>query len=204
MIARRVGSVAELPRAVEGPAALTWWAMAGMMLTEFATLALVAFSYIYIWMGHRVSASGWPPQHTPRPALIVPIVNVVVMLVSIVPTWRAAQRARVHDLQGVIRNLVWQSALCVLAMVLRYVEFGALLVRWDSNAYGSVAWAVLVAHTFVAVTDVLDTIGLTLMFKFAKPEEKHFVDVTENSIFWYFVVAAWIPLFVMTFLGPYF
>src|ERR1051325_150146 len=48
MIARRVGSVADLPRAVEGPAAITWWAMAGMMLTEFATLALVAFSYIYI------------------------------------------------------------------------------------------------------------------------------------------------------------
>jgi heme/copper-type cytochrome/quinol oxidase subunit 3 len=109
----------------------------------------------------------------------------------------------VHDLAGVIRNLMWQSGLCVLVMVLRYFEFGALLVRWDSNAYGSVAWAVLAAHTFVAVTDVLDTIGLTLMFKRVPPEEKHFVDVTENSLFWYFVVAMWIPLFILAFLTPY-
>jgi hypothetical protein len=52
------------------------------------------------------------------------------------------------------------------------------------------------------VTDVIDTIGLALMFAIEEPEEKHFIDTGENTLFWYFVVASWIPLYVLVFLYP--
>ena len=198
MRAREVGNVRDLPQNVFGAGALTWWAMMGMMATEAITLVLVAASYIYIRLRH----TQWPPPHTPLPALAVPLIALVPLLVSVVPARWAAQRGRAHDARGVLIALVLQSALCALAMVLRYFEFGALRVRWDSNAYGSVAWGVLTAHTLVAIMDVLDTFGLALLFALTEPEEKHFVDVGENSVFWYFVVGAWLPLFVLVFLWP--
>ena len=103
---------------------------------------------------------------------------------------------------GILTGLVAQSILGVAIMVLRYFECTSLNVRFDTNAYGSVAWAVLVGHAVVMITDVLDTIGLALMYALREPEEKHFVDTTENSLFWYFIVASWIPLFILVFLYP--
>jgi len=198
MIVRRVGTVSELPQNAYGAASLTWWGMTGLMLIEGITLALVAASYLYI----RQNFYEWPPTPTPQPALLIPLTTLVIMIVSVVPAWWAARSARAHEVSGILLGLSIQSVLGVAIMVLRYYECRALHVRWDSNAYGSVAWTVLVAHALVMVTDVLDTIGLTLLFAFVEPEEKHFVDTTENSAFWYFIAASWIPLFVLVFLYP--
>jgi cytochrome c oxidase subunit 3 len=197
-VVRKVGDVSALPENAFGPAALTWWGMLGMMMIEGITLLLVAVSYIYI----RQNFYTWPPEHTPLPSLGVPLLNVAVMLVSIVPTWYAAKRARAHDKRGIAIGLIWQTILGFAVMALRMAEFKSLNVRWDTNAYGSVAWAVLMAHTLVMVTDVLDTAGLMLLFLLVEPEERHYVDTTENSLFWYFIVASWLVLFVLAFLSP--
>ena len=198
MRVRNAGDVSELPQVPFGAAALTWWGMLGMMLIEGITLVLVAGSYIYI----RGNFYAWPPKGTPLPSLAVPGVSALLLIVSVIPAWWASRSARAHNLRGIRLGLAVQSVLGLAIMVLRYYECRALHVRWDTNAYGSVAWAVIVAHVFVMVTDVLDTIGLGLLFFLAEPEEKHFVDTMENTYFWYFIVATWIPLFVLVFLYP--
>ncbi len=33
-------------------------------------------------------------------------------------------------------------------------------------------------------------------------ERKHFVDVDVNAFYWYFVVFAWLPLYVMVYFAP--
>jgi cytochrome c oxidase subunit III len=195
---RRAGSVSDLPEVPFGPAALTWWGMVGMMFIEGITLALVAAGYIYL----RGNFYAWPPERTPLPSLGVPTLSLIILLASVLPAAWAKRSARAHDVQGIRLSLAVQALLGLTVMVLRFYECRALHVRWDTNAYGSVAWAVLVAHAFVMVTDVLDTIGLALLFFIAEPEEKHFVDTCENSNFWFFIVASWIPLFVLVFLYP--
>jgi cytochrome c oxidase subunit III len=199
MPARRVGSVSHLPQvAFNAGGAITWWGMLGMMVVEGFTLVLVAAAYLYVWGNHLE----WPPRRTPNPAIALPIVSLVVLLVSVAPAWLAERRARARDARGALRALVIQVTLCLVFLVIRYFEFRSLNVRWDTNAYGSVAWAVVVTHTLVALLDVLDTIGLALLFALAEPEAKHFVDTCENSAFWFFVVVAWLPMFVLVFLLP--
>src|SRR3954469_2133986 len=134
--AHAVGDVTELPDNAFGAAALTWWAMAGLMLIEGTTLSLVAASYLYI----RQNYNEWPPAHTPLPSLALPLVNLALMLLSVVPAWWAHRRAREHDTRGSIVGLVAQGVLGIAIMVLRYFECQWLNVRWDTNAYGSVAW----------------------------------------------------------------
>jgi cytochrome c oxidase subunit I+III len=197
-VVRKVGDVSQLPETPFGPAALTWWGMLGMMLIEGVTLVLVAAAYVYL----RQNFYEWPPAPNQKPSLVVPFVALGLLLVSLLPARAAARRARAHDAHGVAVALILQSLFGIAVMVLRCFECLALHVRWDTNAYGSVAWAVLIAHAVVMVTDVMDTIGLTLVFLLTKPEEKHFVDTVENSTFWYFIVASWIPLFALVFLYP--
>jgi cytochrome c oxidase subunit I+III len=195
---RKVGDVSALPQYAFGPGVLTWWGMLGMMFIEGITLVLVAASYIYL----RHDSLDWPPAHTSLPSLGIALVEVAVLTASVVPAVLAARAAKAHDKGGVLRWLAIQTLLGALAMGLRIAELPALNVRWDSSAYGSATWAVLIAHAFVMVTDVLDSAGLMLLFLLVEPEERHYVDTTENSIFWYFIVGSWLPLFVLAFLYP--
>jgi heme/copper-type cytochrome/quinol oxidase subunit 3 len=193
-----IGAVHEIPENVYGSAALTWWAVMSLMLIEGTTLALCAGAYLYV----RQNYFQWPPEHTPLPSLTIPLINLALMLVTIVPAVMVFRSARAHDRKGVLIGASVQGLLGVVIMVLRYYECMALNVRFDTNAYGSVAWAVLVGHALVMITDVMDTLGLALMFALEEPEEKHFVDACENTQFWYFVVASWVPLFALVFLYP--
>ncbi|MFL5618009.1 MAG: cytochrome c oxidase subunit 3 [Gemmatimonadaceae bacterium] len=190
--------MASLPTEVFGPGNVTWWAALGGEIIEGFVLVLAVFAYLYL--GH--SSPHWPPLHTPLPSLGIPTLNLVLMLVSIAPAWWAARAARRKDRAGTLVGLVLHALIGTVIMVVRYYECRALNVRWDANAYGSITWALLFSHGYMALFDVFDTMGLALLCWRLEPEEKHYVDVTENSFFWYFVLATWVPLFVLVFLGP--
>jgi cytochrome c oxidase subunit III len=195
---RPVGDVSQLPQHTFGRGALTFWGMIGYMLAEAMTMILVSAAYVYI----RQNYDEWPPRPWHAPSLLVPTINLLLLLASIAPAVWAARAARRHDRAGVTLWVGVQALAGVAYMILRYFDAQALNIRWDTNAYGSVAWAVVVTHAIVGVTDVLDTIGLWLLFLISEPEEKHFIDTCENSIFWYFVVLSWVPLYVLVYLYP--
>jgi heme/copper-type cytochrome/quinol oxidase subunit 3 len=76
-------------------------------------------------------------------------------------------------------------------------------VKWDSNAYGSVTWTLLGFHTVHLVTDLLDSIVLTvLMFTRHGEKPTRFVDVSENCFYWYFVVLSWLPIYAVLYWAP--
>jgi cytochrome c oxidase subunit III len=51
------------------------------------------------------------------------------------------------------------------------------------------------------VTDWLDTLVLGVLFFTGPLEGKRFVDVSENSMYWYFVVWTWIPIYLVIYWG---
>jgi len=193
-----VDSVASLPTEVYGPGNITWWAALGGEIIEGLVLVLGVFAYLYL----RHAASDWPPLHTPLPSLGIPTLNLGLMASSVLPAWWAARSARREDRFNTAVGLVFHALIGTAILVLRYYECRALNVRWDTNAYGSVAWALLFAHGYMALFDVFDTAGLVALFLRLEPAQQHYVDVTENSFFWYFVLATWLPLYVLVFLSP--
>jgi cytochrome c oxidase subunit I+III len=86
--------------------------------------------------------------------------------------------------------------------LIRVFEFATLNVQWNTNAYGSVVWLLLSLHTVHIATDVVDTGVLTALMFLGPIEEKRFVDVAENSMYWYFVVFAWLPLYAVIYIAP--
>ena len=86
--------------------------------------------------------------------------------------------------------------------VVRMFEFATLNCLWNTNAYGSIVWFLLGMHTIHISTDVVDTGVLTALMFIGPIEEKRFVDVAENAMYWCFVVLVWLPLYGVIYWAP--
>ena len=86
----------------------------------------------------------------------------------------------------------------------RWFEFRALNVRWDSNAYGSAAWATVTAHGTLLLLEAAETIAFTWLLFGDHIEERDLAGASDNALYWYFMTGVWIPLYVVVYLSPYF
>ena len=196
---RIVADVARLPRTVFGHRSMMWWGTLGFIAIEGSTLFICVVSYFYL----RRNFSTWPPEHVFRPALLVPTAQAVLMLLSNIPMRWADRASRRMDIGGVRSGFLICSALAVIMTVLRWFEFKSLHVRWDSNAYGSAAWATLTAHGTLLLLEMAETIAFTVLLFKGPIEERDLAGASDNALYWYFMSGVWIPLYVVVFLSPY-
>ena len=195
---RSAVDVSRLPTVVFGPKCIMFWGTVSFMVIEGWTLALTAMSWFYL----RQSSPHWPPLRTPNPSLVIPTINMAIMLASLVPSWWTLKRAREMDRSGVMIGLWISGLMGVASLVLRWFDLWALNIRWDTNAYGSVAWLLAGLHGTLIMMDVGDTIGLAVMF--SKDLPPHFYpDTTDNTMYWFFTVLSWLPLYLILYVGPY-
>ncbi|MDB5856975.1 MAG: cytochrome oxidase subunit [Ramlibacter sp.] len=192
----RALDVAELPTVVFSHRSLMWWGTLGMMAIEGTFFGLALMAYFYL----RSHQATWPITSRP-PDLLWGTLNTVLMLASFVPAHLAKRAAERLDLQAVRLWLVVCVAFGLAFVGVRALEFAALNVRWDSSAYGSVVWLLLGLHTTHIVTDLIDTMVLTALFYRGPLDGKRFVDVSENCFYWYFVVATWLPFYLVIYWG---
>jgi cytochrome c oxidase subunit I+III len=178
-----------------------WWGNALMMIIEGAGFAILIATYFYI----RHNFDTWPPGRTQLPALPIPTLNVAILVVSILPMWYVAKLALKHDKPRTIGGLL---LLCVVfgavAAVLRIFEFKAVHTRWDTNAYGSIVWSILGVHFAHIIAATLETLIIGILMLVGPIEEKHYVDITVNAVYWYFVALSWVALYTVIFLLPRF
>ena len=194
-----LGDVAELPTVTFGHRSLMWWGTLGFMVIEGWTLALITAMYFYI----RQNFQTWPPLRTPQPSLLIPTINLGVMLVSMLPVYVADRASRRLDEGGVKLWLLISSLISLPIPVLRWYEFWALNVRWDTNTYGTAAWTIVATHATLLLLDVADTIGLTFFYWLKPMPIKAMSDIADNSFYWYFMVLVWVPLYLIVYVGPY-
>jgi heme/copper-type cytochrome/quinol oxidase subunit 3 len=191
--------VSRLPTVVFGHKGLMWWGTTAFMVIEGWTLGLCAMTWFYL----RQNQAHWPPLRTPNPSLLIPTINLAVMLISLIPAWWTKKRAADLDRAGVITGLAISGAFGLLAIVLRWFELWAINTRWDTTAYGSVAWLIVGLHFTLLIMDVADTIGLGVKFSLEDLPPHFYSDTMDNSMYWYFTVLAWVPLYLIVYVGPY-
>ena len=192
----RALDVGELPTVVFSHRSLMWWGTLWMMAIEGTFFALAGMAYFYL----RSHQETWPLTALP-PDLLWGTLNTALMLASFVPAHLAKRAAERLDLHATRRWLRVAVVFGLGFVALRALEFAALNVRWDSSAYGSVVWLLLGLHTTHVITDLLDTIVLTVLFFTGPLDGKRYVDVSENSFYWYFVVATWVPIYLVIYWG---
>jgi cytochrome c oxidase subunit III len=189
--------VSALPTFAFGHRPLTWWCTWSLILMEGGMFVVLFAVYFFL----RTPVPDWPPG-VAHPGPFWGTVNLVVILASCVPNYFAKRAAESLDLRGVRIWLAVMIGFAFVATAVRFVEFGSLNCRWDQNAYGSVVWVSMGAHLLHLFTDLLDSIVLLALFVVGPVEGKRFVDASENALYWYFVVALWVPLYVVIYWVP--
>jgi heme/copper-type cytochrome/quinol oxidase subunit 3 len=193
----RVLDVSALAPGAFGHRSLLWWGTMGIVVIEGTAFVLAVAAYYYL----RLRNTTWPPN-VPPPMLRWGTFNTLLLLMSAVPNQLARTSAEHIDLAKVRIWLVVCLAFGIAFNVVRVFEFASLNVLWSDNAYGSIVWLLLGLHTVHIATDVLDTAVLTLLMFVGPIEEKRFVDVSENAMYWYFVVLTWLPIYGVIYWTP--
>jgi heme/copper-type cytochrome/quinol oxidase subunit 3 len=197
---KAVRDLAGLPTNSFGSRSLTWWGTLAFMALEGTGFVLAAGTYLYL----MTLAPHWPldaPWPDYRPGSLVTLLLLASMPLNLLlDRW-----ARRLDIAKVKWGLVGMSLFGLLPLIVRWFEFPAFHVRWSFNAYGSAVWFLLGLHTTHLITDVADTIVLTvLMFTRHGENPRRFSDVSDNSFYWDFVVLTWIPIYAILYWLPRF
>jgi heme/copper-type cytochrome/quinol oxidase subunit 3 len=194
----RAQDLAAVPSVTFGPRSLMWWGTLGFMVIEGWTTALLVGSYLYL----RQNYDAWPPLRTPYPSLVIPTINLILLLASVIPERLVERAAARLDAPAVKRWLLIGTVGTVPILVLRWWEFWALNTRWDTNAYGSAAWTIVGFHTSLLLLDWLDSLGLTILFFKKTLPVKVFSDASDSAFYWYFTVALWVAIYLIVYVGP--
>jgi cytochrome c oxidase subunit III len=167
-------------------------------LIEGTGFALAIAVYFYLMS----LAIQWP-LNAPLPRLLPGTLMTGLLTASLVPNMMLSRSAKKKNLRKVRIGLVAMSILGIAPLIIRGFEFPALEVWWDDNAYGSIVWIMLGLHTTHILTDLIDTLVLTaLMFSRHGDNSRRYGDVEDNAMYWNFVVAAWIPLYLCIYWVP--
>jgi cytochrome c oxidase subunit III len=193
-----MGDLSHLPGHGHSHRSLTWWGMMGLICVEGTALALAVAAYLYL-SGHERQ---WPPLHLVPEAGWGTAFTVIVLL-SFVPNMLLNKRAEQEQIGPVRLWMVVMTLIGFVLVAIRYFEFMAMHVAWSDSAYGSIVITLLGLHTVHLVTDLYDSIVLTvLMFTRHGHAGRRFVDVAENAIYWNFVIYVWLPIYVLLYFGP--
>jgi len=146
----------------------------------------------------------WPPATVQAPDLTLPSLNLGILLVSAVVMMVADRAAK--------RRQLWLIRLCfALAVVagiailsIRAQVLADLGYKWSSHAYGSVIWTMVGMHTFHMLA-ATGEVALLLIYSLVRPiTKKQILDIRATVVYWYFVVAVWVPHYVIIYVVPHF
>jgi heme/copper-type cytochrome/quinol oxidase subunit 3 len=152
--------------------------------------------------------TAWPPPratnanyHT-NPALGYPTLNLLIILGSVVPMF-IADRACLRRDAGTVK--ICMTAMVIIGLLsigVRFLEFGCLQFRWDDNAYAGIVWTTVGMHLLHLVTATAENFILCLWLWLKGMDDKHARDVRVGAVYWYWIAAIWIPLYVIVYFGP--
>jgi heme/copper-type cytochrome/quinol oxidase subunit 3 len=198
--------VSELPGSAFDSQSPVWWGNTLLMLIETMTLALLIVSYFYLSQNFEFwpppSVSQLPPIHDPDPDLAIGSWLVGLLAIATIPMIWADRGA--HNMQRfpVLAGTSLGALAGVIAIVLRIFEFGAVKVRWDENAYGSLVWALLFIHLLYLIVEVGEIVLNVLWIAMHGMDEKHAVDVTLSTGFWYWTAATAVVIYGVIYWAP--
>ena len=143
-----------------------------------------------------MSESGAPPI-----AAALPPVRRRVLDVSALPDYAFGHQGLIW--WGTVGFMVIEGSLFIMAMV-TYFVFRTRVDAWPPAQPNpdAIVWFIMGLHSAHLLTDVVDSAVLLALMYTRHVEPKRFVDVSENSLYWYFIVLSWIPVYVTIYFAP--
>jgi heme/copper-type cytochrome/quinol oxidase subunit 3 len=199
MTAQRTLDVGHLPAYNISSRAPLWWGQFFLTLIEGSMFGILIAMYFYI----RSRMDVWPPPGIQLPRIWLPSACLVLLILSCIGSYLASDAAKKDNRSGMIFGLSLNLVLALAAVTLRVVDWSSWNFKWTSTGYGSVVWGIVFLHTLDVGADLAFTFVLLLIVASGRHGPRHRLGVHVDSVVWYFLVAAWIPLYGTVYWGPY-
>jgi cytochrome c oxidase subunit I+III len=175
-----------------------WWGMVMLVLIESVVFASLISTYIYL----RYNNFEWPLGPIDPPDLLLPTINATILLASSIPMAYADNSIKKGNQAGLKIGLVICFIMGVVFLVLKYVEYSDLNYNWASNAYGSIVWTITGFHSAHVASLLIKTVVVGVLAFQGYFNERRHAAVDANGLYWHFVVAVWVPLFLLLYIFP--
>jgi heme/copper-type cytochrome/quinol oxidase subunit 3 len=199
-VTQRVLDVSTLTEGTADSRALIWWGNLGMLAIEGSMFAMAMATYLYL----RSTNLDWPPSTVPKPDLVFPTINTVMLLLSCIAAF-AIDRASITKNMLAIR--IGHIVSLIVGFTFLYIQYGIIVpnlgYKWSDHAYGSIIWTIIGLHTLHMVAASGET-GLLFVYSLVKPvTKKHLLDFRCTAVYWYFVALVWVPFYFVIFVEPW-
>lgn len=192
-----VGDVSGLPDHNVGAAGLGWWGAVGLMFIQGMGFVLAIGTYYCLFPQDRSGLFNEEP-----PLLLWGSLVTGLAIASEIPNVWIQRRARQHDLRATQFGLSLITGVGIALLVLRGLELATLDVRWDSSAYGSIVWALLVLHTAYMAADVIGWGVMAAQTSRMEMTGRRFPAIAPSALHWHFIVWSWAALYVLIYWTP--
>jgi cytochrome c oxidase subunit III len=190
--------VGRLPVLVSGSRAPLWWAMLFLVIIECVVFGTFITSYFY----YRSLAPQWPPAGINPPDLLLPTINTLILVGSSMAIWWADNGIKKGDAARLKIGAFAAILFSAVFLILKVWEYADVKYFWDTNAYGSVIWTMIVFHSaHVASVLLKGVVVLVLAFRGYFTRHRH-LGVDVNGLYWHFVVVIWIPIYLTIYIVP--
>ena len=181
-----------------GRRASGWWGMVVLIITEVALFAYLLFSYFYFSVRAHTA---WPPSGLPSFRYSLPAT--VVLLASSAAIWwteRGARRgARAHVLLGLLVTV----ALGLGYIALQVLEWHSKPFTLSTDTYGSLFFTITGLHLAHAAVGVIILSALMAWTGLGYFSAERYAPVSIGALYWNFVTAVWIAVFLVLYITPY-
>ncbi len=181
-----------------GPKGPLWWGMIMLILIELTVFGGLMAIYYYL----KLYNPEFPPPGIDKPELLLPTLNTFVLLGAGLAMYLADKGIKEDDQ---LRLKLWKSVSLVLAIVflaLKYVEYSGYDYDWTTHAYGSIVWTITGFHAAHVISVALKTVVVLAMAFRGMFRSDRRMAVEANSLYFYFVVLIWLPLYFTLYISP--
>lgn len=177
-----------------------WWGQLCITFIEGAMFLILIAAYLYT----RLRVNIWPPPGEQLPHLTLPTLALIPLIASAYASYLASEGAKQDNRGKMIIGMGSNLVLAAIFFTMRLLEWRSLNFNWQADINGSYVWAFLSLHSFDFVCDAIFTVVLLVSIATGRYGEKQRLGVHVDSIVWYFLVAIWIPIYLVIYWGPRF
>lgn len=177
-----------------------WWGQVLLAAIEGMMFLIVIAAYLYV----RLRMDVWPPPGDQFPHVLLPTLALVPLLLSCVGSYWAGEGAKKNSRTAMIGGMVLNLFLVAVFFTMRVVEWHSFNFNYKSDAFGTYVWTFLALHSFDVIADTIYTAVLLVIVLLGRDGPKQRIGIHVDSVVWYFLVAIWIPIYVIVYWGPRF
>ena len=174
-----------------------WWGMAALITTESMIFVVLLGAYFFL----RASTTQWPPADIAAPELKLAVPFSILLWGSSLPVFYAEAAIRRGSQRGLRIGLFVSGLMGAMFLAFTLKEFHDLTFGWRDNAYGSIFYVIVGLHVLHVFVGLCMNALVEIKAWQGKFSAQRYTSVEVFSLYWHFVDAVWIFVFLSLFLS---